>query len=65
MYGGDDYQLAFTAPARHREAILELADQHSVRVSRAGAVTRGTGTSLPDGAWPDGGFTHFDSVSRP
>jgi thiamine-monophosphate kinase len=41
LSGGDVYQLCFTAPQRHRNAIETLARQFSTMVSRVGVITEG------------------------
>ncbi len=63
LAGGEDYELAFTAPASNRAAIERLAARHRVRVSVIGAVQKG-GPSVtdPEGrpfALAAGGFDHL------
>jgi thiamine-monophosphate kinase len=38
MSGGEDYELLFTAPARHREKILQLGSSLKVPVSCVGEI---------------------------
>ena len=41
--GGDDYEIAFTAPPRHEEALRREAERQLVRLTRIGEVTAGSG----------------------
>lgn len=64
LAGGDDYELAFTAPPSRRRIIEQVARGAGVPVTRIGAITAGQGVAvvLPDGrAVPTstGGFDHF------
>ncbi|RII81832.1 thiamine-phosphate kinase [Neopusillimonas maritima] len=43
LSGGDVYQLCFTAPPKHRDAIETLAQQFHTEVSRVGSITGGGG----------------------
>lgn len=43
LTGGEDYELCFTAPARHRSALTRLAQRLRLRISRIGGVRRGPG----------------------
>ncbi|KZE35069.1 thiamine-phosphate kinase [Crenobacter luteus] len=52
--GGDDYELAFTAPAANRAAIEALGLQLGVAVSRVGRVRS-----------PEAGVSLIDSAGRP
>lgn len=65
--GGDDYELAFTAPASARAAIDALADAHGVRLSRIGRVVVGNGVEARanGAAWMPAraGFDHFAPAS--
>lgn len=48
--GGDDYEIAFTAHARHEEALRHWAESRFLRLTRIGEVTAGSGvTVLYDG----------------
>lgn len=48
LSGGDDYELLFTAPARHRTAILQAAVNSQTPVHRIGCVSASTGLTLLD-----------------
>jgi thiamine-monophosphate kinase len=41
LTGGEDYELAFTAPRAHAAAIAKLAKKHRVPVTQIGIVERG------------------------
>ena len=61
---GDDYELAFTAPAAARAAIADAALAAGVAVTEIGRVEPGTGVALIDEAGQAivlerPGFTHF------
>jgi len=60
---GDDYQIAFTAPAAQHDAVLAAAARAEVAVSRIGAVQAGQGVELRLGgellAVPQPGYRHF------
>jgi len=43
---GDDYEIAFTAPRRHRETIFKAAKAARTRVTGIGVVTKGSGVVL-------------------
>lgn len=43
LSGGEDYELCFSAPARHRDALTRLARRLRLRISRIGRVRRGSG----------------------
>lgn len=43
LAGGDDYELAFTAPADARQAIASLALKLDLRLTRIGAIVAGEG----------------------
>lgn len=61
---GDDYEIAFTAPAEKRDAVLIAARDSNTRVTEIGRAEKGEGVTLLD---PSGneiaiaraGFTHF------
>lgn len=62
--GGDDYELAFTAPPQQRAAVEAAAAGAQVRVTRIGAIEAQPGLRLVDaGGQPlardFGGFDHF------
>lgn len=46
LTGGDDYQLAFSAPVHQRDNLNTIADQLNVPISRIGKVTAPTGVLL-------------------
>ncbi|MFM2034868.1 MAG: hypothetical protein RL459_133 [Pseudomonadota bacterium] len=48
LAGGDDYELAFTAPASARTAVTEAASISQTRVSRIGCIDTGTGLRVLD-----------------
>lgn len=61
---GDDYEIAFTVPPTHRDAVMTASAQAGVAVTEIGAVKGGEGVALlgPDGgeiALPRKGFVHF------
>ena len=49
LAGGDDYELAFTAPASARDAVAEAARTSQTRVSRIGCIEAGSGLRVLDG----------------
>jgi thiamine-monophosphate kinase len=61
---GDDYEIAFTAPASARTRIEELSRTSGVTIAEIGRVEAGSGAHLLDErgkpiAVPRAGFTHF------
>jgi thiamine-monophosphate kinase len=61
---GDDYEIAFTAPASARRRIEEVSQTSGVAISEIGRVEAGSGIRLLDGRGkpivvPRAGFTHF------
>jgi thiamine-monophosphate kinase len=61
---GDDYEIAFTAPAENRKAIAKASAASQIPVSEIGRVHRGKGIVLMDDGGreisvPQSGFTHF------
>jgi len=40
LSGGEDYQLAFTAPIRYREKIAKLSEKLNVRITKIGSVLK-------------------------
>jgi thiamine-monophosphate kinase len=67
LAGGDDYELAFTAPVGHRKAIEQCAATAGVPVTRIGTVQAGSGVEVLDGAGQpvvlaEAGFDHFRST---
>ena len=64
LAGGDDYELAFTAPASARDAVQAAGAQAAVRVTRIGQIDAESGLRLLDAqgqAQPNdhGSFEHF------
>jgi thiamine-monophosphate kinase len=62
--GGDDYELAFTAPPRHRAAVEAAAAQSATRVTRIGRIEAAPGLRLVDAQGQAvqrrfAGFDHF------
>ncbi len=49
LAGGDDYELAFTAPATAREAVQAAAAQAGTRVTRIGRIEAEPGVRVVDG----------------
>ncbi len=62
LAGGDDYELAFTAPKSLREAVQAAAVQSQTPVTRIGEIQLGTGYRLLDaqGALVINSFQSFD-----
>ncbi|MGV8930292.1 MAG: thiamine-phosphate kinase [Brevundimonas sp.] len=60
--GGDDYEIAFTAPARDEAALRREAERRHLRLTRIGRVTAGQGVVARFGGQPitfdRPGFTH-------
>ena len=64
LAGGDDYELAFTAPAAHQAAIAALALQLNLPLTRIGRTLPGSGITLVDAQGtqqpnPYSSFDHF------
>ena len=64
LYGGDDYELLFTAPPSRREAVLAAARQAGTAATRVGAVDAGESLQVLDGQGHPvphraRGFDHF------
>jgi thiamine-monophosphate kinase len=62
--GGDDYEIAFTAPPRRERQVMAAAAKSGVPISRIGYVEKGSGVVLRDAAeksisLPAKGWTHF------
>ncbi len=62
--GGDDYELAFTAPPSASKALSALTARTKVRLTRIGHVLKGKGVRAYDGAgkplvFDRPGYTHF------
>lgn len=62
LAGGDDYELAFTAPPAAREAVRAAAAQADTRVTRIGQIEAARGLRLVDahGQSVPGHFASFD-----
>ncbi len=62
LAGGDDYELAFTAPPEQRPAVLEASRRSDTQVTRIGRIEAATGLRLVDGAGRpvQGRFPSFD-----
>ncbi|MDB5842919.1 MAG: thiamine-phosphate kinase [Polaromonas sp.] len=62
LAGGDDYELAFTAPASAREAVLAAAHRADTRVTHIGRIDAAPGLRLVDGQGGavDGRYASFD-----
>ena len=60
--GGDDYELCFTAPPTHRDAILAAGAQAATAVTRVGSIDAAAGLRLVDaqGRALDLALTGFD-----
>lgn len=61
---GDDYEIAFTAPASARDRVLAAAQQAATAITEIGRVEAGHGVALIDSAGHEvplarQGFTHF------
>ena len=48
LAGGDDYELAFTAPAAHRQAVEAASRASQTRVTRIGQIEQALGLRLVD-----------------
>jgi len=64
LAGGDDYELCFTAPVAHREAVLEAGRASATAVTRVGRIEAEAGLRIVDarGALLDmklSGWDHF------
>jgi len=62
LSGGDDYELIFTAPVAHREAVALAAEQSQTPVTRIGQIDAHRGLRLVDaqGQAVPNDFTSFD-----
>ena len=66
--GGDDYELCFTAPPQHRDAIVDAGARTATAVTRVGSIDAAAGLRLVDaqGRALDlalAGFDHFVGAS--
>ena len=46
LAAGDDYELCFTAPLKHRQAIQEISKQHQTPITCIGSITQQHGLTL-------------------
>ena len=62
LAGGDDYELAFTAPVSAREAVLAASRHANTPVTRIGRIEQDPGLRLLDaqGKALPGSFASFD-----
>jgi thiamine-monophosphate kinase len=62
LSGGDDYELLFTAPVAHREAVALAAEQSQTPVTRIGQIDADRGLRLVDaqGQAVPNDYTSFD-----
>ena len=62
LAGGDDYELAFTAPPGAQAQVLAAARASATRVTRIGRIEAAPGLRLIDGAGRavEGDFRSFD-----
>ena len=65
LAGGDDYELAFTAPADRREAVAAAAQRSATPVNRVGTITEAGGVQVVDGQGTaiNGHWASFDHFS--
>jgi thiamine-monophosphate kinase len=63
LSGGDDYELAFTAPRAHRAEIEALGSELKLELTRIGTIEAGSGLHILDAKGKPvahrGGFDHF------
>jgi thiamine-monophosphate kinase len=59
LRGGEDFQLLFTAPPGHADALRALAARHGVRLTRVGRIEPGDAPRLAQGSWPTPAWAHF------
>ncbi len=64
LAGGDDYELAFTAPAEKHAAVMAASASSDTRVTRIGCITATSGVQLLDATGQDlpnqyASFDHF------
>ncbi len=62
--GGDDYEIVFTVPPDRASAVISVAEECGIPLSRIGRVTSGGAVSVLDGAGreievPSAGYDHF------
>ena len=64
LTGGDDYELLFTAPRQHHEALITLSEKTEVTITAIGSVEQGEGVTVlaEDGqliTFEKAGWQHF------
>jgi thiamine-monophosphate kinase len=64
MYGGDDYELCFTAPTHAAEQLYAIAASQNLGLTKIGEITSGSGLRLVDGngieiRQPNQAYQHF------
>lgn len=64
LYGGDDYELCFTAPAHAEEQLYGIAASQNVGLTKIGEITSGSELRLVDGngieiRQPNQAYQHF------
>ncbi len=59
LRGGDDYELCFTAPASHREAVRALGERFSVPLTHIGEMVAGKGIDAAGHERNQPGYEHF------
>ena len=59
LCGGEDYELLFASPRRHRDAIVALAKSSGVVASRVGSLTADRTVHVAGGGWPRPVYQHF------
>ena len=63
LSGGDDYELAFTAPREHRAELEALGAELKLPLTRIGTIEAGSGLHILDAKGKPlahrGGFDHF------
>ncbi len=70
LAGGDDYELAFTAPQARRQAVVAAGQAAGVALTRCGTIEAGRGLRLVDRAGRPvaatfRGFDHFAPAAAP
>lgn len=67
LAGGDDYELAFTAPAAKREAVMSAAANSGTAVRRVGQIEAAPGIRLVDGTGRaiERRYASFDHFASP
>ena len=71
LTGGDDYQLAFTASRKHREALEKIAQELDIKLSRVGHVIEKADSAVyltragkPYELTQNSGYQHFNNDSE-